>query len=1096
MPHRACTGSLQGSYYGWDSDAIHGALQHAPTQDIYDGYDSIWRTYWWDIAAHWTPQSGTISSPSNRQYDPWMASNNRIDGLELPLIAHTFSAPACNSGFVGQSSQYYNPQWFTLNSTLGTPINACLPGAPNGILPSMQGAVFSQTSFQRWPWVAAGVGYVPYDVFSNISIQYPYRRIEQLFCNEYYCSRSNFITPYYSIGFSTEDLYHIGFTQPVFSRLMGQSIASKPRYISGNTQTSNAVGSIRSYLGNDESTSGGLLQRSAGVQYQSFEVITQLAYQGRGGNFSLPLTSEYWFPLAVDGLYADSTLISLGVNTSYALPPKTIFCAKHQNGSTCVRLLYVEHGANSKIADATSITNLGTSLQNSLQEGQGLEPYSFMFIQDPNGYSHGFGRLVAALKQTNDGTQAPLKVAWLVASGLTRTVAELQQLQSVIRNAPLNNQINLASNWVGHNYDGTTININNLAVQTQSSWTINVTLPSNVNLGLYRSDQYQPWGFEGTYSSQSNTQFPPFQTFINRTVNTIPQLLWQSGASPYRAYSVDPCVSWYQPHLTTPPPGCTTLPGTGLGASFAAIVATPVPSAAPTPAPTTTLSTSAPSFASYLGCFADYVNSARAFPTKIAASSTVTACTTLARQQGYTFAGLEYYGECWAGNSKPSEGTSTNCNTPCSDNSNCGGSFALSTYQITPLVTPAPTPSPTTPAPTPAPTTVMITPAPTGLANVAPIYTSPASTTAGVTYSVGIATTPSAGQYNVELIPATAGSISSATITYSLTGSGVNLAGTNTRALVSGNTFVYPVPLVGGQSLTWTFTFVTAAGGASATTQQYVISTGVPATPAPTTVAVTPAPTTSTTAPSPAPTTVLPTVIASPSVTPLYTTNSQIDTPSSFTYQIALSTTTGSLYNVELLPATTSLASISRVNVFVTLTGTDKLTVTNGPTGYLSARASYAYPVPLSNGDFLSWYFVFQLTSGASVTTTTTTIQTAPTVTQAPTTAPTPAPTTSTAANSALSGSSLTPVAGLTYTYSASASQLSFSANPASLVTQVIVHYTIDNGTQQNVIMSAAPSGNYVQPITLSSGDSVTYSFTYFTKTAGAYDTTTYTLEV
>lgn len=90
------------------------------------------------------------------------------------------------------------------------------------------------------------------------------------------------------------------------------------------------------------------------------------------------------------------------------------------------------------------------------------------------------------------------------------------------------------------------------------------------------------------------------------------------------------------------------------------------------------LPTVSPSFATYIGCYAD--NAARTLPNMIASGgATVTSCTTTARQLGYTYAGLEYGGQCFGGYYAPNLGNSYTCNMACSDGTNCGGGYSLST---------------------------------------------------------------------------------------------------------------------------------------------------------------------------------------------------------------------------------------------------------------------------------------------------------------------------------------------------------------------------------------------------------------------------------
>ena len=90
---------------------------------------------------------------------------------------------------------------------------------------------------------------------------------------------------------------------------------------------------------------------------------------------------------------------------------------------------------------------------------------------------------------------------------------------------------------------------------------------------------------------------------------------------------------------------------------------------------------SAPSGPAYLGCFTDDEN--RALPVLLGTGHTVESCIQTAADNGYSFAGLQYYGYCFAGNgagyAQVSDGE---CNTPCDANPSemCGGGWRNSIY--------------------------------------------------------------------------------------------------------------------------------------------------------------------------------------------------------------------------------------------------------------------------------------------------------------------------------------------------------------------------------------------------------------------------------
>jgi hypothetical protein len=87
----------------------------------------------------------------------------------------------------------------------------------------------------------------------------------------------------------------------------------------------------------------------------------------------------------------------------------------------------------------------------------------------------------------------------------------------------------------------------------------------------------------------------------------------------------------------------------------------------------------------YVGCFTD--TDERALPAWLGEGHTVESCTAAAQQEGYVYAGLQYYGHCFAGNSIGySQVSDGECNTACNANSSefCGGAWRNSIYAVRP----------------------------------------------------------------------------------------------------------------------------------------------------------------------------------------------------------------------------------------------------------------------------------------------------------------------------------------------------------------------------------------------------------------------------
>ena len=85
---------------------------------------------------------------------------------------------------------------------------------------------------------------------------------------------------------------------------------------------------------------------------------------------------------------------------------------------------------------------------------------------------------------------------------------------------------------------------------------------------------------------------------------------------------------------------------------------------------------------SYLGCYTDSKNRDLAGFTFSSPKMTPKLCQDTCRQRGFSYAGVQYYRQCFCGNSYGKLGKSNKCNTPCAGNSKeiCGGSWANSVY--------------------------------------------------------------------------------------------------------------------------------------------------------------------------------------------------------------------------------------------------------------------------------------------------------------------------------------------------------------------------------------------------------------------------------
>ncbi|XP_035686690.1 uncharacterized protein LOC118422928 isoform X2 [Branchiostoma floridae] len=91
----------------------------------------------------------------------------------------------------------------------------------------------------------------------------------------------------------------------------------------------------------------------------------------------------------------------------------------------------------------------------------------------------------------------------------------------------------------------------------------------------------------------------------------------------------------------------------------------------------------------YEGCYKD--GKRRRLPDALLISEDMTAdiCVKHCRQEGYSYAGTQYYKECWCGTELPHRGPreDNECATPCGGNHNkmCGGEWRLSVYKVEPV---------------------------------------------------------------------------------------------------------------------------------------------------------------------------------------------------------------------------------------------------------------------------------------------------------------------------------------------------------------------------------------------------------------------------
>ncbi len=155
--------------------------------------------------------------------------------------------------------------------------------------------------------------------------------------------------------------------------------------------------------------------------------------------------------------------------------------------------------------------------------------------------------------------------------------------------------------------------------------------------------------------------------------------------------------------------------------------------------------------ASYVGCYTD--SSTRALPTQLAwSNATVETCVAAAKAKNLAYAGLQYSGECWAGNTLGYDLVSdSDCNMKCSASSSetCGGSWRNSVYSTAGTTTVAVAVTPKTSSITVG-MTAQLTATVTGSTDKAVTWSVQEGTAGGSVTSAGLYTAPqTAGTYHV-----------------------------------------------------------------------------------------------------------------------------------------------------------------------------------------------------------------------------------------------------------------------------------------------------------------------------------------------------------
>ena len=527
------------------------------SQKIYDAAAEIYRAVLWDIAANFSPATGTMTGPSNRNYDLFLGSQNGWENYTIPIFIQPFFHPYCDK--FGSCSA-------------ATPATPILPVSSTPALP------YFDTFFAMWQ--LGGFGEFPYQDVVGTTVESPIRTTIQRAGFSEGKARQHFISPFYSMGNAGDDANEIASNYLLTARLGGPPNPKFPltpnRDGHHKTDSTFAVGEIRHMLSSQDDPftnatgvpgmQAQLTPRQVVAQYQSWMLVTHLAVPGRSGSdkygeFTLPLSSNLLFPLAVDEIYADDKPLPRTKGSAMALPQGALLTLRLGNASVVIRTLVFESSASSSLKQATD-----TIAATLVAPGSANYQYAIQWQVDDSSEALGYGKVVFTHKAAADKVNRPYHIAWLWAGGVTRTAAEMAALQKVVRDVALTKSTletsgkwDLTSNMFTGDFVGT-------SPVGSCTWTIELDI-SGQALRVMRQDFYDPWGNDPIYQ-QVDSSFP-YYTLFERTWNgapTMPPNNWgdgeltafiaKNGAIEHnRANLTIPYAEskFFQPHLATYP---------------------------------------------------------------------------------------------------------------------------------------------------------------------------------------------------------------------------------------------------------------------------------------------------------------------------------------------------------------------------------------------------------------------------------------------------------------------------------------------------------------------------------------------------------------
>jgi hypothetical protein len=482
------------SYYGYSLNMLIKILLHAPTVDIFNKINTIFKMFWWDFCANYLTKSNCLSGPMNRAYRPFSGVTETFDHLYID----PFITPYLNA-----------------NKRIVPPISSELE--------------YEFNVFSYCMRVAGGSFYMPTDNF-NLLTNKPYRVIEQRFSDLVGQERYNYVTPNFTIGHCGEDYYENVNNSLVAIRLAGQRNTSTPA-----PDNTNCVDIIRFMMESIDTpflNTGQNNQLSARLmcaQYQNFLLTTSLACPSNNMTEAYPLSFPYclntniMLPLCVDGLWVSNgsgpdVALPKTVGTLMAIPPNAVFTIRHLGATAVVRIILATRSSASNILDATSVISVPSYVA-------GNQPYSLMWQVETDGYNLGTGRVVIHHKHPTDPSMEPYFVSTLMGAMDTPTLDDQQKFTNYMKSVPIVQSVT-------SNHDGVSEN-------KVSDFSVSATIGTNV-LNVTRQETFLLNNGWTPYNER-----PYKLTKNSRTVNNVPMLQFSETENPFRYSQI---TSLYKPY--------------------------------------------------------------------------------------------------------------------------------------------------------------------------------------------------------------------------------------------------------------------------------------------------------------------------------------------------------------------------------------------------------------------------------------------------------------------------------------------------------------------------------------------------------------------